>query len=434
MNRSYYETPKPSKTMQLFWKIAGADRYLLEKATYQDQIKYFCLGGIILATGVMAALAGGYAFYTIFSPKTDDVIRNLKLSNPLGKYNPEEIVIPTDMNTAFISIIFGVIWGLVIFNIDRFIVTSTGKGDGTEKITWDEFKGAIPRIIMGIVIAITISKPVEIRMFQTEINLAISKEQQKEKQIGIDNAQINFDKKMKDLKFKLGKKQIDIDSKEKTISELRVQISREITGENGNGANEGPRALALEKQVVILTKEIDNIKNTPEYLDSKVQEKKFLDEKGEDIKYSIAKAASLDGLLIRIQKLHELAPFISLFISLLFLVIELTPIFFKLMLIKTPYDYMEENIKELIKAENGIEVKYNYYADDKSKEGMERHLVINHNVEKEIYQTSRATEVQKELIDYAIEKYKEQMKSKIDANPEDFIKEEDLNTINPNKV
>jgi hypothetical protein len=104
------------------------------------------------------------------------------------------------------------------------------------------------------------------------------------------------------------------------------------------------------------------------------------------------------------------------------------------MLIKTPYDYMEENIKELIKAENGIEVKYNYYADDKSKEGMERHLVINHNVEKEIYQTSRATEVQKELIDYAIEKYKEQMKAKIDANPEDFIKEEDLNNINPNKV
>ena len=57
--------------------------------------------------------------------------------------------------------------------------------------------------------------------------------------------------------------------------------------------------------------------------------------------------------------------------------IELTPIFFKLMLIKSPYDYLEENIKELIKAENGIEIKANYYQD---KEGHERDLVINHQV------------------------------------------------------
>jgi Domain of unknown function (DUF4407) len=434
MNRTYYETPKPSKLMLLFWKIAGADRYLLEKATYQDQIKYFCLGGIILATGVMAALAGGYAFYTIFSPKTDDVIKILKIANPVGRFNPEDIIIPTDIPTAIFSIFFGLIWGLVIFNIDRFIVTSTGKGDGTEKITWDEFKGAIPRIVMGIIIAITISKPVEIRMFQTEINLAISKEQQKEKQIGIENSQISFDKKMKDLKTKLGSKQSDIDSKEKLISDLRVEISDEITGKNGNGANEGPRARALEKQVITLTNEVNSIKNSPEYLESKNQEMKFESEKIADIKYSIAKAASLDGLLIRIQKLHELAPYISLFITLLFLVIELTPIFFKLMLIKTPYDYMEENIKELIKAENGIEVKYNYYADDKSREGMEQHLVINHNVEKEIYQTARATEVQKELMDYAIEKYTEKMKAKIDANPEDYIKEEELNKMNPKEA
>ena len=64
------------------------------------------------------------------------------------------------------SIFFGVIWGLIIFNIDRFIVASTGKGDGTEAITSGEIKAAIPRILMGMIIAITISKPVEIRCFK----------------------------------------------------------------------------------------------------------------------------------------------------------------------------------------------------------------------------------------------------------------------------
>ena len=123
-----------------------------------------CLGGIIVATGVMAGIAGGYAFYTIFEPR--------------GSAIEQEFSLPVSL----LSVIFGMIWGLMIFNIDRFIVTSTGKGDGTEAITWEEFKGAIPRIIMGAIIAITISKPVEIRMFKTEIDTQLHTEQMKKKQ------------------------------------------------------------------------------------------------------------------------------------------------------------------------------------------------------------------------------------------------------------
>ena len=69
MNTEYYKAPKANFIMRFLWKAAGADSYLLEKSTYTDHVKYACLGGIVLATGVMAALAGGYAFYIIFSPK-----------------------------------------------------------------------------------------------------------------------------------------------------------------------------------------------------------------------------------------------------------------------------------------------------------------------------------------------------------------------------
>ena len=123
----------------MFWKAAGADRYLLEKSTYSDQVKYMCLGGIIVATGVMAGIAGGYAFYTIFGPR--------------GSALDEEF----SAGVSLMSLGFGVVWGLMIYNLDRFIVSSTGKGDGTEAITWQEFKGALPRIVMGAIIALTIS-------------------------------------------------------------------------------------------------------------------------------------------------------------------------------------------------------------------------------------------------------------------------------------
>jgi hypothetical protein len=144
MTRDYYQLPKSSSVMRFLWKCAGGDRYLLERATYSDQIKYMCLGGIVFATGALAGIAGGYAFYTIFEP------RGSAIENPI------------DMQTVFTAIFFGIIWGLMIFNIDRFIVTSTGKGDGTEAITMGELKSALPRILMGMIIAMTISKPVEI--------------------------------------------------------------------------------------------------------------------------------------------------------------------------------------------------------------------------------------------------------------------------------
>jgi len=368
----------------------------------------------------MAGLAGGYAFYTIFSPKSADVLDKTKTLVENANYTP------ADIPTVIMSIIFGIIWGLMIFNIDRFIVTSTGKGDGTEKITWDELKGAIPRIIMGMIIAITISKPIEIRMFKTEIDLAVQKQQEKEKENGILQANSNYETKVKDAKEKVVKIQKDIDLKELAVADLRLEISKEITGKNNNGAAFGPRAQDLERQANIIEEQIKNLKSTSEYINSLADIQKFTDEKKIDIAEAEKKAATLDGLLIRIQKAHEVAGFwITLFITLLFMAIELTPIFFKLMLNKTPYDYLSENRDDLIRAENGIEVRYDYYKD---KDGVERHLVINHEAEKLIFEKMKVTEIQKELTEYAIAKYKEKEKEKIDANLDEYIKK-----INPDE-
>ena len=145
----------------------------------------------------------------------------------------------------------------------------------------------------------------------------------------------------------------------------------------------------------------------------------ILAEKDRVLATNVLVSKGLDGLLERIKLAHEVAGFwISLFITLLFLSIELTPIFFKLMLTKTPYDYLSENRDDLVRAENGIEVQYDYYKD---KEGVERHLIINHEAEKLIFEKRMITEIQKELTDYAISKYKEREKAKIDANVDDYI-------------
>lgn len=257
MTRDYYQLPKAEKIMQFLWKCAGGDKYLLERATYSDQIKYMCLGGIVFATGAMAGLAGGYAFYTIFSPKTANVLDKTKTIIE----NPDYI--PTDIPTVILSIIFGIIWGLIIFNIDRFIVTSTGKGDGTEEITWLEFKTAIPRILMGMIIAITISKPIEIRMFQSEINIAVKATQDSLKGVRYDQIQKNFEKSVFEIKKNLGKIQNDIDNNEQLISQYENTLMNEISGDR---PGYGDRAKNLERLKKIAENKVLSLKETPEYL------------------------------------------------------------------------------------------------------------------------------------------------------------------------
>ena len=97
--------------------------------------------------------------------------------------------------------------------------------------------------------------------------------------------------------------------------------------------------------------------------------------------------------------------------------IELTPIFFKMMLIKSPYDFMNDNVKALIKAEQGIEVKYEYFKD---KEGVQRDLVINHQSEK-LMKEKIAFRSQADLNELILNEWKGKEKKNIKANPLDYI-------------
>jgi hypothetical protein len=412
MKTDFYATPKSTPLMRFFWQAAGGDRYILDRATYSDQIKYMCLGGIVVATGVMAGIAGGYAFYTIFEPRGSALESGF------------------DLQTSIMAIVFGVIWGLIIFNIDRFIVTSTGKGDGTEAITWGELKSALPRIFMGAIIALTISKPVEIRMFKTEIDTALFEKQQKLQTDYEVRTRANFEERIKDLANDNATIQLRIDDYLDKISIKDSLYNVETaSGQGGRIKGEGPVAIALKNERDRLKTELDTYtgSNKIKIDDIEKRRKKLYDEMDVALGKNEVVANGLDGLLERIKLAHLVAGFwISFFITLLFMAIELTPIFFKLMLIKSPYDYLEENTKELMKAKQGIYIQYNYYKD---KQGLERDLVRFLNVEKEILQQEKLLEAQKRLTEYAIDKYEEQIRRKIDASPEKFIRLESANSI-----
>lgn len=399
MNNNYYQSPKSSSLMRLFWRAAGADQYILERSTYSDQIKYFCLGGIVVATGVMAALAGGYAFYTIFSPK-----------------NPDSGDMLFSIKELLISCVFGIVWGLIIYNIDRFIVTSTGKGDGTEEITRKELVSAIPRIIMGIIIAFTISKPIEIRMFQTEIQTRLFEIKEEKKR---ENS-----KKIEDrFKVKLESKDKEIKTIKDDINDAKISYKKlyQLWSDKTYECKCTAPIHKAESDIAYKTWEELKSDSKNDLIRLQTERSQILKDKKVDLKQLDINSEGLNGLAIRIQLAEEVAGFwISLFITLLFMVIELTPIFFKMMLIKGPYDYMDDNIKDLARAESGIEVIYNYYED---AQGMEAHKVINHAAELKRKEKLLILQAQEELNEKIIANWKVDKLKDIEQNPNKYITE-----------
>ena len=426
MNKTYYTTPKPGRLMKMMWNAAGADHYILERSTYSDHIKYACLGGIVVATGLMASMAGGYAFYIVFGQKTANLAQGTEASISAASSEPITIIL---------SMLFGIIWGLIIFNIDRFIVASTGKGDGSEAITFGEIKTAIPRIIMGIIIAITISKPVELRMFQQEIEVELNSRRQEVRKLKLQKIDEIYQKQYDEIQNEVERLRQEVIEKDKVRKDAQDTYNDEISGE-GSIAGRGIGDIAREKMKLLelAQAEYDTVKYQNNIKIVGWEQKKLETDNKKNLEITNANinAQSLDGLMARLKVVDELAkgkdedgnvieeniPWIIIFITLLFMAIELTPIFFKMMLIKSPYDYLEDNIKALQRADLGIEVKYDYYED---REGVQRNLVIYHQANKRLAEKIKIAQTQTELNDFIIEKWKDQEKKNISKNPENFI-------------
>ena len=418
-----YNTTKPvSRATKFLWWCAGADRQILLQCPMADRVKYGGIGGIVFCTGLLAAFSGGYAFYTIFSPKGDAV--NLD---------------PIDMASVIGSALFAIIWGLIILNMDRFIVSSTGKGDGTDAITGKEFVQALPRIIIAIILGFAISSPLEVRILKTEINAELQNKQDDYlmtlniKTDSITNLQ------MKNKKTDLSKVENEIKGIEQNFEKQRIEIldgrkrlEDEIAGRIGSGkAGEGPAAKAqkenLNKQEIELQdkkkakeSEITALKDRYARINNEVD----LLDKGRDEKYKKNQliAHQLDGLMERIHISHAIGGVVPWLIFLVLLSIEAGPIFFKMMMNKGVYEYLVDNNKERFKAHSGVVVSDQLVH---GKDGATHAERIDYlEVEKEIEAKKMQLEKQSDLTSVIIDKWHTKKKDDINTNPESYYTED----------
>lgn len=179
-----------------FWLFSGAEIHILKECP-TDYNRQAGIGFTIFMTTLFAMFAGGYA----------------------GWYFSKDI---------WVTIVFSIIWGLLIFSIDRTLVVTLKKDpDNPKQNFWLQFGG---RAVLAGLIAFIISIPLELLIFRDKI------EEQK---------MIDKDETLKDYRNILGESR-GINA-QKDISS-RAQESRELAEKNANDCKTDPVYNNLETE------------------------------------------------------------------------------------------------------------------------------------------------------------------------------------------
>ena len=421
IQESNYQHNETNRITKFLWWCAGADTYFLSRSPMQDRVKYAGIGGIVLCTGVLAAFSGGFAFHTIFGPKGEAI----------------EISALTTLADTISSAVFGLVWGLVIFNLDRFIISSTGKGDGTDSITWKEFFQALPRIVIAVILGFAISAPLEIQILKSEIDAELQKYQTNFRQeldqatLKVENKnRAELEKRKNEYEFKLSNYQKELKTYDDQIDKLVAVQQAEMQDKRAYGF--GP--VAKKMQADIDTKRTEKEKFVSE---KKMQVEALykqlasvnsnIDKHELNISKAYAKnkliAGNYSGILKRIQISHEVGGLIPWVILAVLLSIETGPIVFKMMMNKCVYDFLVENHKKKQEVENGIWREHYTYEGKNGLIHMEKWQFMEVELAKK--EKQRKLQEQQKINDQAIEEWGKLKSEAIQKNPTAFFTEGD---------
>lgn len=304
---------------QQFLVICSGSNVHILKKTPSEWNKFAGIGGIVLFTAVFATLSAGYAMFTIF----DDI---------------------------WVSVGFAILWGLMIFNLDRYIVSSIKK-TGT---WWNQILMAIPRLILATFLGIIISKPLELKIFEKEVNKQLNTIIQRNKTKL--QAEMTGRILQQSGPFDTEKKQIQAKTiaYQKSYDSAAVELEKEILGKQssltsgkvGYGTNAKRKAELKEQRRQDLENYQKQIAPRLEYLDKEVSKVYTNIEKERD-KTEIFED-QFNGFAARLQALDELGKNSAIigvaaaFIMGLFITLEISPVLIKLISSVGPYDYLLE--------------------------------------------------------------------------------------------
>ncbi|MBI5913804.1 MAG: DUF4407 domain-containing protein [Bacteroidetes bacterium] len=358
------------KMKKFFLFCSGVDMAMLEKSP-SDINKYMGIGATVFFTGVLAFFSSGYALYTVF-------------------------------DSYFMAIAFGLVWGVMIFNLDRYIVMSM-KSNGK---WWRDAFVALPRLVMAVLLALVISKPLELKIFEKEIKAELVTMEQEVFKKQEDHLKERFQVQIDEQRQQIAALKNEITDKTAARDTLTRMAVQEADGTGGSGKkNLGPIYRAKKAEADKAQAELDSLLATA--LPLIRQKERAVVALDSTVQAGIASLArtEYDGMAARMEALSRLSAasraifYAGIFIMLLFVAIETAPIMVKLISYRSPYDYVLHEYEHVFEMAN-LEKTTLLASEVKNK--------LKYETDTGLHLTNARISLQRQLIDH---KFREKLES-----------------------
>jgi hypothetical protein len=342
------ELPAATGFVRFLWWCGGAVKGAL-RLYPTEWAKHEGIGGAVLTTGVFAFFSGFYAVYTTLA------------NGPYGLAT---------------SIGVGVVWGLAIFNLDRYIVSSLRKPTGSELRWWPRLSRTwlpvLPRVGLAIVIGISLSKPLELRLFQSAI--ASQAELNRDKQIIEKKTNLVQGSRLSEIQAESNQLAADLTAAEDRARFLEDEFRKESDGTGGSlryGYSEVARvkqAAAIQARQAATQLSADTAARAKLLQTEADDTASAIDRQLEDFRKSLTadfltKMAALSDLSANSPSIW----WISAFVTFLLIGIEITPVLVKVLSPIGPYDLKLDALNSvethemLLKRDTAIQIATHHY-------------------------------------------------------------------------
>lgn len=321
---------RKSSDFHFLWWCAGTHQDLLKQYP-SEHSKYAGLGGVILATFVLASFSAGYAVYSVFG------------------------------NIGW-TLVFALIWGLIIFNFDRFLVSTMRKYGVSKR---KQFWMAVPRIALALLIGVTIARPLELKIFEKEIDTRVT--QNVHHKILLNDSLLRQENKAQLQTAEAERSRLVARklSLEDTLHRLQMAYVQEADGTGGSGRRgiEQLTRLKMGAYQSALTQFSPELKKLDADIlaQDSIMNTARAGEEERRKQYEAAAKANI-GFLERNKALSDLGNeessvfWTSTLLSLLIILIEIGPILSKLIMPVGPYDIAlaKEELTQMAASENEL--------------------------------------------------------------------------------
>ena len=316
---------------------SGSEMSILDRPEcITEQNKYVAIGATILSTAALASLSGGYAIYTVFE-------------------------------SLAAAICLGLIWGLIIFNLDRYIVSTLRKKainpSMTRRARWraraQELGHALPRLLLACFISVIITRPLELRLFEGEIKTRMDAANSdllanlvKQKDEDFPELQ-RLDEENRLLQEEVERREQEVQRLHAlAMDEVLGNAGRLTTGKPGEGRAFRERWKNYEEGKAALDKFKEETAAKVSANEQRMATERAL--KDAAVQQTRATVKGRRGLLARLEAHSYLAEnnravaLASTFLILLFILLETAPIIAKLLSKRGPYDEIQDALEHRV--------------------------------------------------------------------------------------